>query len=241
MEKLMQFGEHKIYKVSNEEMVDGNGRSLKKRDNMRFRTWRAADHSMAYEENREGDAYLYQRLSYRGDDKVYHVYGISMCGRGNIPMSSVLAAHETYRVAPSILKINKVSWGHYDEDEDALPVERSETYLYPEDRYIDKLGRSHVVTVISRDRDADRKEVFNAFDLHISYVGRTCKPARIEMRKANLVVIRHKVPTAYGRHGVEVSTLTHDVLAKFGIDSTQIIRPKYLLKAHGLLKPQTTR
>ena len=240
MKKLLQFQKYAIYQKSNGELITQSGEMLYKSPYSRMKSWSTADHTIGYEENSDCGNFMFQRLSFVGEDKKASTFAISMQGNGNIPWRYATAVYEKSNVFPMILrKVRPVYGGfnHNTEDDDmGRAIERREARIYPTKQ--DRQSRATLVTVVSADKietvtkisntetKIDTKWVYNAFDLKITYDGKTIKPKTVRLLPANEEVVEEQTPRAVGCRGREVTPITSELLAKFGIDSEQIIQPK---------------
>lgn len=230
MQKLLQFKDRSVYKKADGDIITASGQVLNSVRYARNKCWLAPDRTMVYEENEEKENhFLYQRLLFANEDgKTYSSFGLSMQGPGNIPWRYAVGIYEKTDAVPMILRTVRPTWGSRLDDEDNdYPIERGESHLYVTDW--DKQNRAKRVTVISRERI--NKVSYNAFDLKITYEGLTIKPKEVRMLDPNWVVVGRKVPEAHGTNGREINETTHAVLARFGIDSQQIIRSKTFMKS----------
>lgn len=230
MEKLLQFQGHAVYKTDDGELVTQDGAPMRRTPYARMKSWVDPKYTIGYEENREEqNEFLFQRITFLGEDKKARIFGVSMQGLGNIPWQYAMAVYEKSDLLPAILKKNRPLWGgHSEEEESGYSLERSDSRIYPIDA--DKFGRVTRTTVVSGDK-TKTGWMYNAFDLKITYEGKTIKPKNVRLLPPNWHIIARKWPSALSCKGREITTLTHELLAKFGIDSAQIIKPKALVKA----------
>jgi len=229
MKKLIQFQKHAVYKNDDGELVAQDGTPMHRTPYARMKCWVNPNYTLGYEENREAENdFLFQRITFLGEDKKARIFGVSMEGPGNIPWRYVMAVYEKSDLLPSILRKTRPTWGgHSEEEENGYSLERSDSRLYPIET--DKMGRVTRTTVISGDK-TKTGWVYNAFDLKIAYNGKTIKPQTVKLLPPNWHVVARKWPCAHICKGREITMLTHELLAKFGIDSARIIKPKALVK-----------
>ena len=230
MEKLLQFQNHAVYKTDDGYLVAQDGAPMHRTPYARMKSWVNPNYTLGYEENREVENdFLFQRITFLGEDKKACIFGVSMMGAGNIPWQYTMAVYEKLDLLPNILKRSRPMWGGYSEEEESgCSLERSDSRIYPIE--VDKIGRVTRTTVVSGDK-TKTGWVYNAFDLKIDYDGKTIKPKTVKLLPPNWHIIARKWPSAHTCKGREITPLTHELLAKFGIDSTKIIKPKALVKA----------
>ncbi|MBQ4472143.1 MAG: hypothetical protein II942_02735 [Alphaproteobacteria bacterium] len=228
MEKLLQFQNYVVYRKKDGDLVDQDGAPLNRTPYARIRSWVNANYTFGYEENSEPqNDFLFQRISFLGEDKKPRIFGVSQQGSGNIPWQYVMAVYEKSDLLPGILKRNRPMWGgHSEEEESCYSLERIDCRIYPIEA--DKLGRITRTTVASGEK-THGGWIYNAFDLKIAYEGKTIKPKTVRLLPPSWHIIARKWPSAHGCKGREINAVMHEVLAKFGIDSTQIILPKRLM------------